>query len=359
MRSTETVSNPAARAVSTAARARSPSWRRPRKRRASSEKDCTPRDRVRTPRPRHAAQATGRHVLGVGLQEDPGRRRELQVLAAGVEHACEVPGGEERGCAAAEVHGVEGRGVRPRAGGEGHLGHEVIDEALPRRQPGAQDREVAVRADGRAEGNVEIEPGSPRSTLPRQDGGHSPPTIAPALAVGWGYPRTCSPGSPSTKHGPRTAPFSPWCGAARSGRCATTDSSSCRAATHGSEDELTRLGFAKVPHARTVLIGGLGLGFSLRAALDLLGPRGKVVVAEQSPVGGGVEPHPRGLPRGAADRGPAGHGARGRRAEAHRRGEGRLGPDPAGRGQRPRGPGARRQRRSVRRRGHRRVPRRL
>jgi len=53
--------------------------------------------------------------------------------------------------------------------------------------------------------------------------------------------------------------------------------------THGSEDDLARLAFAKVPHARTVLIGGLGLGFSLRAALDLLDPRGKVVVAEQSP----------------------------------------------------------------------------
>jgi len=51
---------------------------------------------------------------------------------------------------------------------------------------------------------------------------------------------------------------------------------------HGSEDELARLAFARVPHARTVLIGGLGLGFSLRATLDLLGPRGKVVVAEQS-----------------------------------------------------------------------------
>jgi spermidine synthase len=51
---------------------------------------------------------------------------------------------------------------------------------------------------------------------------------------------------------------------------------------HGSEDELARLAFAKVPHARTVLIGGLGLGFSLRATLDLLGPRGRVVVAEQS-----------------------------------------------------------------------------
>ena len=52
---------------------------------------------------------------------------------------------------------------------------------------------------------------------------------------------------------------------------------------HGSEDELARLAFAKAPHARTVLVGGLGLGFSLRATLDLLGPRGKVVVAEQSP----------------------------------------------------------------------------
>lgn len=51
---------------------------------------------------------------------------------------------------------------------------------------------------------------------------------------------------------------------------------------HGSEDELARLAFAKVPQARTVLLGGLGLGFSLRATLDLLPARGKVVVAEQS-----------------------------------------------------------------------------
>ena len=51
---------------------------------------------------------------------------------------------------------------------------------------------------------------------------------------------------------------------------------------HGSEEDLARLAFAKVPHARTVLIGGLGLGFSLRATLDLLGPRSRVVVAEQS-----------------------------------------------------------------------------
>lgn len=52
---------------------------------------------------------------------------------------------------------------------------------------------------------------------------------------------------------------------------------------HGSEDALARLAFARVPRARTVLVGGLGLGFSLRATLDLLGPRGKVLVAEQSP----------------------------------------------------------------------------
>jgi spermidine synthase len=52
--------------------------------------------------------------------------------------------------------------------------------------------------------------------------------------------------------------------------------------THGSEEDLARLAFAKVKHPRTVLIGGLGLGFSLRATLDLLGPRGKVEVAEQS-----------------------------------------------------------------------------
>ena len=52
---------------------------------------------------------------------------------------------------------------------------------------------------------------------------------------------------------------------------------------HGSEDDLARLAFAKVPRARTVLVGGLGLGYSLRATLELLSPRGRVLVAEQSP----------------------------------------------------------------------------
>lgn len=54
---------------------------------------------------------------------------------------------------------------------------------------------------------------------------------------------------------------------------------------HGSEEDLCKLGCAHVtndPHAR-VLIGGLGLGYSLRAALDMLGPTAKVDVAEISP----------------------------------------------------------------------------
>ena len=64
--------------------------------------------------------------------------------------------------------------------------------------------------------------------------------------------------------------------------------------THGSEDELARLAFAKAPHAKTVLIGGLGLGFSLRvdpesprAARE--GGRGRAVVD-----GRRLEPFPRG-----------------------------------------------------------------
>jgi spermidine synthase len=53
---------------------------------------------------------------------------------------------------------------------------------------------------------------------------------------------------------------------------------------HESELELARLGCShlKVRNAPTILIGGLGLGYTLRATLDMLGPRASVVVAEQS-----------------------------------------------------------------------------
>ena len=54
---------------------------------------------------------------------------------------------------------------------------------------------------------------------------------------------------------------------------------------HGSEEALSRLGcqnLAKHPSAR-VLIGGLGMGYSLRTALDILGEDAQVVVAELVP----------------------------------------------------------------------------
>jgi spermidine synthase len=53
-------------------------------------------------------------------------------------------------------------------------------------------------------------------------------------------------------------------------------------AVHGSEERLAELALAQVPAAKTVLLGGLGLGFTLRATLDLLGPEGRVIVVELS-----------------------------------------------------------------------------
>jgi spermidine synthase len=55
--------------------------------------------------------------------------------------------------------------------------------------------------------------------------------------------------------------------------------------THGSEDALATLGCERartLPRAR-VLIGGLGMGFTLRATLDLLPPDAEVQVAELVP----------------------------------------------------------------------------
>jgi spermidine synthase len=52
---------------------------------------------------------------------------------------------------------------------------------------------------------------------------------------------------------------------------------------HGSEDALAELALARVRQRRAVLVGGLGLGFTVRAALDRLPVDAKVVVAELTP----------------------------------------------------------------------------
>ncbi|MEW6281517.1 MAG: hypothetical protein AB1758_23105, partial [Candidatus Eremiobacterota bacterium] len=54
--------------------------------------------------------------------------------------------------------------------------------------------------------------------------------------------------------------------------------------THGSEEELARLTCADLGQERPrVLVGGLGMGFTLRAALNVLSQRARVVVAELVP----------------------------------------------------------------------------
>lgn len=55
--------------------------------------------------------------------------------------------------------------------------------------------------------------------------------------------------------------------------------------THGSEEILAQAACAPIRRrqAPRVLIGGLGMGYTLRAALDTLGPEASVVVAELTP----------------------------------------------------------------------------
>lgn len=52
---------------------------------------------------------------------------------------------------------------------------------------------------------------------------------------------------------------------------------------HGSEEQLATLACTNLPENAEVLIGGLGMGFTLRATLDLLPPGGRATVAELIP----------------------------------------------------------------------------
>jgi len=54
-------------------------------------------------------------------------------------------------------------------------------------------------------------------------------------------------------------------------------------AAHGSEEALAELGCARVPPDGRVLVGGLGLGFTLRAVLDRVGLGVTVIVSEVIP----------------------------------------------------------------------------
>jgi spermidine synthase len=53
--------------------------------------------------------------------------------------------------------------------------------------------------------------------------------------------------------------------------------------THGSEDAMMARACPEPKADACILIGGLGMGYTLRAALDLLPPTGSVVVVELSP----------------------------------------------------------------------------
>jgi spermidine synthase len=53
--------------------------------------------------------------------------------------------------------------------------------------------------------------------------------------------------------------------------------------SHGSEEALAVLALREVKRRRAVLVGGLGIGFTLRAALDRLPAQARVVVAELVP----------------------------------------------------------------------------
>lgn len=53
--------------------------------------------------------------------------------------------------------------------------------------------------------------------------------------------------------------------------------------SHASEEALARIGCEGLPARAHVLVGGLGFGFTVRAALDALGPQARVTVGEVAP----------------------------------------------------------------------------
>jgi spermidine synthase len=52
---------------------------------------------------------------------------------------------------------------------------------------------------------------------------------------------------------------------------------------HDSEEALAEIALARVPRPRTVLVGGLGLGYTARAVLDRVSPEAEVTVLELVP----------------------------------------------------------------------------
>jgi spermidine synthase len=52
---------------------------------------------------------------------------------------------------------------------------------------------------------------------------------------------------------------------------------------HGSEETMVTYALERVKSPRTALVGGLGLGFTLRATLDRMGPQASVMIAELVP----------------------------------------------------------------------------
>jgi hypothetical protein len=102
------------------------------------------------------ANALRVYIFRIGLEGDPGAVLNRKVSTGGCEDAGDILRRERRGGAAAEVDRVDGIKRGTVRGPERDLGNQVIGETPPPFRPAGQDREVAVRADGGAEGDVEI-----------------------------------------------------------------------------------------------------------------------------------------------------------------------------------------------------------